>query len=79
MTALPRWTLFAAAALLLGTSFFAAPLPVQAAVATYPDNPRLDAALLDMAQAYRRRDSRAMAAALPQLKCYMLETLAAYW
>ena len=79
MTALPRWTLFAAAALLLGTSFFAAPLQAQAAPATYPDNPRLDAALLDMAQAYRRRDSRAMAAALPQFKGYMLEPWAAYW
>jgi len=79
LTALPRWTLFAAAALLLGTSFFAAPLPAQAAPAAYADNPRLDAALLDMAQAYRRRDSRAMAAALPQFKGYMLEPWAAYW
>jgi len=72
LTALPRWTLFAAAALLLGASFFTAPLQAQAAAAAYPDNPRLDAAVLDMAQAYRRRDSRALAAALPQFKGYML-------
>ncbi len=79
LTALARWTFFSAAALCISASFFALPLQAQAGPSVYPDNPRLDAALLDMAQAYKRRDGRALAAALPQFKGYVLEPWAAYW
>jgi soluble lytic murein transglycosylase len=79
LTALPRWTLFCAAASLLGASLSLLFVPALAASPTAAENPRLDAALLDMAQAYKRRDSRALAAALPQFKGYVLEPWAAYW
>ena len=79
MTALTRWTFLCAAVLCICISFFASPLQAQAGTSVYPDNPRLDAALLDMAQAYKRRDARALAAALPQFKGYLLEPWPAYW
>ena len=43
------------------------------------DNTHLDAVMLDMAQAYKQRDRRAMATLLPQLQGYVLEPWAAYW
>jgi soluble lytic murein transglycosylase len=43
------------------------------------DNAHLDAIMLDMAQAYKQRDRRAMTALLPQLQGYVLEPWAAYW
>ena len=43
------------------------------------DNAHLDAVMLDIAQAYKQRDRRTMAALLPQLQGYILEPWAAYW
>ena len=43
------------------------------------DNSHLDNVLLDMAQAFKQRDRRAMANMLPQFKGYVLEPWAAYW
>lgn len=43
------------------------------------DNSHLDTVMLDMSQAYKQRDRRAMSNMLPQLKGYVLEPWAAYW
>lgn len=46
---------------------------------TRSDNPRADNALLEMAQAYRQRDSKRLAALLPQVRNSVLEPWGAYW
>ncbi|MDT8993009.1 transglycosylase SLT domain-containing protein [Curvibacter sp. APW13] len=44
-----------------------------------PDLSRADEAVLDMAQAYKARDRKRLAALLPQLKGHPLEAWGAYW
>ncbi len=55
-----------------------APL-AQAARPSASDLARADAVFLDMAQAYKQRDRRQLAALLPQARGHMLEPWAAYW
>ncbi len=53
--------------------------PNVASYAQGRDNSYADNLILDMAQAYKQRDRRAMTALLPQLKGTTLEPWAAYW
>jgi soluble lytic murein transglycosylase len=53
--------------------------PVPSVQAQGRDNSRADAAIADMAQAYKQRDRRRLTALLPQLRGYVLEPWGAYW
>lgn len=64
----------------LAVALCAAPLgPTWAATKNTPDLTRADEAVLDMAQAYKNRDRKRLAALLPQTKGHPLEAWAAYW
>jgi len=61
----------------LATAFVVStPAPARAQTT---DSSRADAAILDMAQAYKQRDRRRLAALLPQARGHVLEPWAAYW
>jgi soluble lytic murein transglycosylase len=53
--------------------------PFSSAQAQGRDNSRADETILDMAQAYKVRDRKRLAAQLPQLRGYVLEPWGAYW
>jgi soluble lytic murein transglycosylase len=52
---------------------------VSPAYAQGRDNARADAAISDMAQAYKQRDRKRLTSLLPQVRGYVLEPWGAYW
>lgn len=52
---------------------------ISSALAQGRDNTLADQAVMDMAQAYKQRDNRKLAALLPQARGSLLEPWAAYW
>lgn len=61
---------------LLGCLITSLPLPAHA---QKREDTRADEAVLDMAQAYKQRDRKRLAALLPQTRGHVLEPWAAYW
>ena len=73
--ALSMWLIVAC----LGLAGLSCPTLAQAPDATESSNTADDAVILEMAQAWRKKDKASLAALLPQASGHVLEPWGAYW